>query len=68
MPLLVRDLMTENPLTLSPGASLVDLRDLIEGEQVRHVPIVDENGGLVGVVSHRDLVGGALYGEGDGHE
>ena len=57
---LVRDLMTERVFTLGPSDSLVALEDLMDARKVRHVPIVDREGDLVGLVSHRDLARGAL--------
>jgi CBS domain-containing membrane protein len=52
---LVRDLMTERVFTLSPSDNLVALEDLMDSKHVRHVPIVDREGDLVGLVTHRDL-------------
>ena len=52
---LVRDLMTEHVFTLSPSDNLVALEDLMDSRHVRHVPIVDREGDLVGLVTHRDL-------------
>lgn len=63
MALQVSDLMTRDPVTLVPTSSLDELFDLMETANVRHIPVVDESGALVGVASHRDLVRGALYGE-----
>ncbi len=52
---LVRDLMTEKVFTLGPADSLVALEDLMDARRVRHVPIVDREGDLVGLVTQRDL-------------
>ncbi len=52
---LVRDLMTEKVFTLGPGDNLVALEDLMDARRVRHVPIVDREGDLVGLVTQRDL-------------
>lgn len=52
---LVRDLMTDRVFTLGPGDSLVALEDLMDARRVRHVPIVDREGDLVGLVTDRDL-------------
>ena len=57
--LLVRDLMTEKVFTLRPTDSLVAAEDLMGTRRVRHVPIVDREGDLIGLVSHRDLLRGA---------
>jgi CBS domain-containing membrane protein len=52
---LVRDLMTEKVFTLGPADSLVALEDLMDARRVRHVPVVDKEGDLVGLVTQRDL-------------
>jgi predicted transcriptional regulator/Flp pilus assembly pilin Flp len=52
----VGDLMTTNPLTVAPSASVADLRDLMQQEEIRHV-LVCEGSRLLGVVSDRDVRG-----------
>lgn len=58
--MIVRDLMTPDPETVSPELSLADLANLMDERAIRHAPVVDRGGDVVGVVSHRDLVQGAL--------
>jgi len=57
---LVRDLMTEHVFTLRQNDRLLDLEELMSSRHVRHVPVVDRDGELVGLVSHRDLARGIL--------
>jgi CBS domain-containing membrane protein len=57
---LVRDLMTEKVFTLKPKDDLAALYDLMDSRHVRHVPIVDNDGELVGLVTDRDLSKSAL--------
>lgn len=57
---LVRDLMTEKVFTLKPKDDLAALYDLMDSRHVRHVPIVDSDGELVGLVTDRDLSRSAL--------
>ena len=59
-PLRVSDLMTANVVTLRAEDDLAALHDLMTERQIRHVPIVDAEGDLVGLVSHRDLLRYAL--------
>jgi len=59
-PRYVRDLMTDNVFTLNPKDDLVQLYDLMDSHRVRHVPIVDKDGDVVGLVTLRDLFRGAL--------
>jgi len=63
--LLVRHLMTSEPAALSPNDDLAALYDLLDTRHVRHVPVVDADGDLVGLVTHRDLLRCALGEEAD---
>ena len=58
--LLVRDLMTESVIALRPDDTLARLRDLFYERRIRHMPIVDGDGQLVGLVSQRDLLRNSL--------
>lgn len=51
----VRDLMTDKVFTLKSTDTLEELYELMDEKHVRHVPIVDREGDLVGLVTHRDL-------------
>lgn len=53
----VADVMVEAVYTLNPEDSLRSAKDLMWEHNVRHVPIVDVDRDLVGLISHRDLVG-----------
>lgn len=52
----VRDLMTEKVLSVHPGESVDKIYDTMTERNVRHVAVIDDDGDLVGVVSHRDLL------------
>jgi CBS domain-containing membrane protein len=56
----VRDLMTEHVFSLRPHDDLATLYDLMDSKHIRHVPIVDKEGDIVGLVTHRDLSRSAL--------
>lgn len=60
--LAVRDLMTPDPHTLPPQANLDEVSDLMRTMRIRHVPIVDEEGTVVGLVTHRDMLSKAFGG------
>lgn len=52
----VRDVMTPQPMVIRPTDSVAEaLRRLVTGRR-RHLPIVDERGGVVGVMSIRDIL------------
>jgi len=59
-PMQVRDLMTDTVFTLRPQDDLAALYDLMDAKHIRHVPIVDRERELVGLVTHRDLSRSAL--------
>jgi acetoin utilization protein AcuB len=53
--MIAADIMTNNPQTLPSTASVADAVDALQSMHVRHLPIVDEEGVIVGMVSDRDL-------------
>jgi CBS domain-containing membrane protein len=65
MILLVRDLMTPDPISLRETDDLATAYDLMVERHVRHMPIVDDAGDLIGLVTHRDLVRSVLHSESD---
>ncbi|MBI2207598.1 MAG: CBS domain-containing protein [Candidatus Rokubacteria bacterium] len=48
------ELMTSNPATLTPEATVAEAWDLMRELDIRHIPVV-ERGTLVGILSDRDL-------------
>lgn len=60
--LTVADLMTSAPICVQREDTLRTAYEWMENERVRHLPVVDADGSLVGVLSHRDLVRHALAG------
>lgn len=51
----VSDYMTELPVTVEVGMSLADALDRMYSDNIRHLPVVDEAGSLVGMLSTRDI-------------
>lgn len=58
--MLVRDHMTTQIFTIRSDKMLVAVREIMNWAHVRHVPVVDATGKLVGIVSHRDLLHAAI--------
>jgi acetoin utilization protein AcuB len=52
----VRDIMTTEPLTLSPDDELQDALELLIEQKVGGIPVLDEAEGLVGIVTYVDLL------------
>jgi CBS domain-containing protein len=51
----VSDCMSSPAITVTPETSLVECCDLMEREQIRRVPVVDEGGRLCGIVALADI-------------
>ena len=54
----IEDVMSVNPVTLSRFNSLADARQLMQEKGFRHIPIVGDEGELLGLVSQRDVLSG----------
>ena len=54
--LAVRDLMTPHVLSVRPEQCLGEVARLMMDRDVRALPVVDDNGSLVGMVTHRELL------------
>jgi len=52
---IVRSVMTRNPITCMPESSLEYCAELMQAAQIRRVPVVDRNGSCVGMVSLGDI-------------
>jgi acetoin utilization protein AcuB len=51
----MREKIQRNPVTISPDASFFEARNLIHEKGVRHIPVVDKNNRLAGIVTDRDI-------------
>ena len=54
--MLVEDRMTSDPVTITTNTSLKDALELVRSKSFRHLPVLDEDGGLVGIVTEKSLV------------
>jgi CBS domain-containing protein len=54
------DLMTPNPVTVSPETPTMDIIQSLDAKHLIRMPVVDEEGKLVGVVARRDVLQGYL--------
>ena len=57
----VRDIMTEHVITLAPQDELFRAIDIMQENEFRHVPIIDEQGKLQGIISDRDVLHNLHY-------
>jgi acetoin utilization protein AcuB len=54
--MLVKDRMTIKPVTITPGTSFPDAFQIMREKRIRHLPVVNEKGKLIGVVARTDLL------------
>ncbi|MBV9658876.1 MAG: CBS domain-containing protein [Verrucomicrobia bacterium] len=52
----VREIMTTEPTTVSPSESVEHCLRLMTDQRVRHLPVLEANGRICGVISIGDLV------------
>ena len=52
----VREIMTSEPITVSPDDELEEVLELLIEEKVGGIPVVDEMEGLVGIVTYVDVL------------
>lgn len=50
-----RDVMTMLPVTVTEDATLTDAIDLMKAEKLRRLPVINNQGAIVGVVSQVDI-------------
>jgi acetoin utilization protein AcuB len=51
----VRDFMTKDPVTLRQDDLLRQAVEIVMVRRIRHIPVLDESGALVGIVTDRDV-------------
>ena len=56
----VRDFMTTDPLSITPETEIMRAVHLIVSEDISGLPVVDERGMLVGILTERDCIEVAL--------
>jgi len=52
----VSDVMTADPIVVTDGMPLPDIATLLVDREISRVPVIDDNGELIGIVSKHDIV------------
>ncbi|OIQ25706.1 CBS domain-containing protein [uncultured Vibrio sp.] len=52
----VEDMMTRNPHTLLRSHTLADAKNMMEALDIRHIPVVDAERNLLGIITQRDVL------------
>ncbi len=53
--ILIKEFMTKNPYVLGPRDTAADAYEKMHSYGIRHLPVVDEKGDLIGIFSATDL-------------
>lgn len=59
----VGDLMSTKPYTVGPDASIEDVATIITEKDVNRVPVVDNAGKLIGIITRQDIIKASFKGE-----
>jgi CBS domain-containing protein len=52
----IRDIMTVAVHTCTPESTVAEIMSMMTAQRIRHVPVVDENGDLLSIVSIGDVI------------
>jgi acetoin utilization protein AcuB len=54
--MLVKERMTRNPILIRPDMTVTDAQALMKREKIHHLPVVDKDEKVVGIVTEKDLL------------
>jgi len=54
--MIISRVMTKNPVYVHPDASVTEVRSLMDREKISHLPVLDKNNTLTGIVTRKDLI------------
>ncbi len=52
----VKDMMNKDPIVFYQEDSILSASDLMKDERIRNVPVIDESGTLIGLITLREIV------------
>jgi acetoin utilization protein AcuB len=54
--MLVKERMARNPITVRPDTPVTEAQALMKREKIHHLPVLDRDGRLAGIVTEKDLL------------
>jgi acetoin utilization protein AcuB len=54
--MLVKERMSRNPITVRPDTPVTEAQALMKREKIHHLPVLDRDGRLAGIVAEKDLL------------
>ena len=52
----IKRIMTHNPITVRPETTVPEAQAVLKREKIHHLPVLDKNNRLVGIVTEKDLL------------
>jgi CBS domain-containing protein len=52
----IEKIMTKNPFTVNEDSTFEEVKSIIISHKIRHLPVIDTNGKLVGLISVRKIL------------
>lgn len=52
----VKDRMTKNPFSIKKSTSVSDSRGIMKREKIHRLPVIDEKGLLIGIITEKDIL------------
>ena len=59
----IDQIMTKKVVKIGPDASISDAAELMDSRKVKRLPVVNDNGKLVGIVTRGDIIGAMVRGD-----
>jgi len=53
--MIISRVMTKNPIFIHPDMPINDVRSLMDKEKIGHLPVLDKNNALIGLITRKDL-------------
>jgi CBS domain-containing protein len=53
---LIEKVMTKDPFTINEDSTFEEAKSIIKNHQIRHLPVIDKDGKLVGLISVRHIL------------
>jgi acetoin utilization protein AcuB len=54
--MIIKLVMTKNPVTAHPDMSMTEARSLMDKKQIGHLPVLDRNNNLAGIITKKDML------------
>jgi CBS domain-containing protein len=60
--ILIGEIMTKKVITIGPDADISDAAQLMDTHDIKRLPVVDDNGKMIGIVTRGDIIGAVVRG------